>query len=33
MQETDGIKQSHKERMLKCSILCGHDLFRDLAMN
>lgn len=33
MQEMDGIKQSDNERMLKCSILCRHDLSRDLTVN
>lgn len=29
-QETDGIKQSDNERILKNSTLCRHDLFMDL---
>lgn len=33
MQETDGIKQSGNERTLKCLILCGHNLFKDLTVN
>lgn len=30
MQEAEGIKESDIERMIKCSVLGGHDLFRDL---
>lgn len=33
MQETDGIKPSDNERMLECSILGGHDLFKDLTVD
>lgn len=33
MQETDGIKQSDNERMLKCLFLYGLDLFKDLTVN